>query len=115
MAFILLFFSSILQNLIYNSKYMNPLIEWGQWDLNPRPPAPQAYTFIIKKLVSWTKLDDSPFFNNKVITFIKCRSLFEVRNLKNFYTALIFLNDSIPNNVVIIVEQNNSSKSNSNE
>jgi hypothetical protein len=19
-------------------------LEWGQWDLNPRPPAPQAYT-----------------------------------------------------------------------
>jgi len=27
---------------------MNPLIEWGQWDLNPRPPAPQAYTFILE-------------------------------------------------------------------
>ena len=29
---------------------MNPIRElislWGQWDLNPRPPAPQAYTFI---------------------------------------------------------------------
>jgi len=23
---------------------MNPLSQWGQWDLNPRPPAPQANT-----------------------------------------------------------------------
>jgi len=23
---------------------MNPLTHWGQWDLNPRPPAPQANT-----------------------------------------------------------------------
>ena len=21
-------------------------LTWGQWDLNPRPPAPQAYTSI---------------------------------------------------------------------
>ena len=27
-----------------NVLYLNPLIHWGQWDLNPRPPAPQAYT-----------------------------------------------------------------------
>ena len=30
----------------------------GQWDLNPRPPAPQAYTST--ELVSLTKLDDGP-------------------------------------------------------
>ena len=23
---------------------MNPISNWGQWDLNPRPPAPQANT-----------------------------------------------------------------------
>ena len=35
MAFIPLCSFLLLQNLIPNSKYMNPLIEWGQWDLNP--------------------------------------------------------------------------------
>ena len=25
-------------------KYMNPLSHWGQWDSNPRPPAPRANT-----------------------------------------------------------------------
>lgn len=29
----LIFSSFPLQNLISNSKYMNPLIEWGQWDM----------------------------------------------------------------------------------
>ena len=41
---------------------VNPIRElisqWGQWDLNPRPPAPQAYTST--ELVSLTKLDDGP-------------------------------------------------------
>jgi hypothetical protein len=37
---------------------MNPRTLWGQWDLNPRPPAPQAYT--PNELVSLTKLDDGP-------------------------------------------------------
>jgi len=40
---------------------------WGQWDLNPRPPAPQANTsarlfnVISTEMVSLTKLDDGPY------------------------------------------------------
>ena len=49
--------------LIYHFSFIvNPnkavISQWGQWDLNPRPPAPQAYTST--ELVSLTKLDDGP-------------------------------------------------------
>ena len=27
---------------------LTPYTIWGQWDLNPRPPAPQAYTFLLE-------------------------------------------------------------------
>jgi hypothetical protein len=55
---------------------------WGQWDLNPRPPAPQANTsmklYQSTEMVSLTKLDDGPLrltqrqcFLNVVLFIIK--------------------------------------------
>ena len=44
--------------LLWLAIVANYQLKMGQWDLNPRPPAPQAYTST--ELVSLTKLDDGP-------------------------------------------------------
>jgi hypothetical protein len=39
---------------------MNLCTQWGQWDLNPRPPAPQAYTHLLDGILDqarrWPRL-----------------------------------------------------------
>jgi hypothetical protein len=53
-----LFRAQIYHFLLFSNPNKVMISQWGQWDLNPRPPAPQAYTST--ELVSLTKLDDGP-------------------------------------------------------
>lgn len=54
---------------------------WGQWDSNPRPPAPQAYTLI--EMVSLTKLDDSPSIRKFIIPLLNVHNSEEYLNRNN--------------------------------
>ena len=75
-----------LVTLFWVNPIREPISVWGQWDSNPRPPAPQAYTPI--EMVSLTKLDDSPSIRNFIIPLLNVHNSDQYLNRNNSHLEL---------------------------
>ena len=86
-----------------------PISQWGQWDSNPRPPAPQAYTPI--EMVSLTKLDDSPSNRNFIIPLLNVHNSDQYLNRDNSHLELhLFVSNIIASELEFVVPAGRSIK-----